>query len=848
MKKRILAFLCILAMLSSMLVVSTSAETATEGMAFSTSENYTMDKVLTKAPLTYEAVIKLTKGYTDRGGVIVGNYKDGSTQCFSFEINTNGQPRLYTITSGTKVETTFADVNVATGEYLHLAIVVDTSASKAHCYVDGVLKQSKDFKNFTAEAPVNPLRVGSDIRPSGSPYFKGNIRSVAVYSAARNGTQVAADASALDRNDATLMAAYDLVGVDKGANVSDLSQNAVTLVYSNEFTGKGGMTFDGNTMYVAKKAYDKVPATFEAWVYMPKSMGGRGGVILGNYGGTVPCFSFELEANGAPRLYYRYKDETLYDKKFTDLDVRTGDWAHLALTLDGEAKELKCYINGELKKTVTDVPAIDAAALENAIGLGCDLRNKNEQYFKGALKSVTVYSTVRTATEIAADMTAVDVNNEALLAHYDLSSVAKGEDIEDCGKGGYDMLCGSRWMSEKTAVTDYAYSFCVVGDTQKVTYYDSDNLHHVYDWIVANKESKKIEYVFGLGDITEKSTDGEWELARTEFRKLDGTVPYSLVRGNHDGSAQMNKFTTYSYMSQFIKNGGFYIENKLDNTWRTIKIGDVNYLMMVLDYGASDSVLAWASEVIKAHPNHRVIITTHAYLYRDGTTLDEGDVVPPTSDSKNTADPSNINNGDHMWNELISKHENIFLVMSGHDPSENVIVSQVEGENGNIVTQMLIDPQGVDDQLRNAGEECSGMITMLYFSEDGKTVTVETYSTIKDRYFKPNNQFSISVPEYVNDGEPDGDGGNSGDNNGDNNGGNTDGNGQEEGTGNGGNDDTQNADTGSVVDSETSDVTTDTDVKGDPENDNIGVVIGISASVFVVAIAILAIIFIFKKK
>ena len=189
-------------------------------------------------------------------------------------------------------------------------------------------------------------------------------------------------------------------------------------------------------------------------------------------------------------------------------------------------------------------------------------------------------------------------------------------------------------------------------------------------------------------------------------------------------------------MSQF---DGFYEENSVLNTYRYFEIETTKYLMITLDYGASDDVLNWAGDIIKANKDRKVIITTHAYLYRDGTTLDQGDVCPPATNG-------GYNNGDHMWDKLISKYENIYLVMSGHDPCANVVVTQTEGVNGNVVTQILTDHQGID-----ANSAPTGMVTMLYFMADG-SIEVETYSTIQERYYLEENQFTIEKTEhkYVN--------------------------------------------------------------------------------------------------
>ena len=250
--------------------------------------------------------------------------------------------------------------------------------------------------------------------------------------------------------------------------------------------------------------------------------------------------------------------------------------------------------------------------------------------------------------------------------------------------------------------------------------------------MLGNVESKKIKFVLGLGDITDDNTTAEWELARKNITRMNGVVPYSLVRGNHDGAANMNKYFPISEYKDVL--GGVYLQNTIINSWQELVVGETKYLIFTLDYGANDAILNWADKIIAAHPEHNVIITTHAYLFRDGTTLDAGDVVPPSNKG------ATYNNGDHMWDKLIKKHENIVLVLSGHDPCDNVVATQTKGDHGNVVTQMLVDPQGVDKAQGGVG-----MVTMLYFSEDGKTMQVETYSTDRKAFYLEENQFTLTI-------------------------------------------------------------------------------------------------------
>ena len=490
-----------------------------------------------------------------------------------------------------------------------------------------------------------------------------------------------------------------------------------------------GLKFESKYIYEATKKTDRTPATFEAWIKLPQSAAsGRGGVIWGNYGdSTSPVINFEIHNNGNPRLYWLGRTSSdLADCKFTDVNVCTGEWLHLSIVRDKSKGRLFCYVNGE---QVSSMPlsthaANDMICVEPFV-VGGDLRDGNGQYFKGSIRSVAIYDSARTANDIKNDMTAPEIN-KSLISYYELSS-----GLNDLSGNGYDLTKRSSivWISQSKheAVTDFDYTFAVVGDTQTVSYNHSDKFHLIYDWIISNKEKKNIKFVMGLGDITEKSLDSEWNTAMTNILRLkDEDIPFSLVRGNHDTTASFNKYYSYSEFSSSVS--GAFEENML-NTWQKFSVGNRKYIVFALDFGPNNAVLNWASKIIESHPDHNVIITTHAYLYRDGTTLDATDLYPPSG-----------NTGDHIWTKLIKKYENIVLVISGHDPVGRIIMAQDKGDNGNVVTQMLVDFQHED--LNQGG---LGIVTLLHFSEGSDEIQVETFSTIKKQYYKLCNQFTFTL-------------------------------------------------------------------------------------------------------
>lgn len=735
--RRFVSVVLVIATLMSLCSLCVTAAEERGGAVFEVDELYRSKSPLPEVPRTFESWVKVEKGAASSElGVICGNYKNSTTPSYGMEVRENGNPFIWWGYggNGTNQRISFDKVDLRTGEWTFVSITcTPTSAS---CYINGELRQtmSIDAKDLPM-AQTGSLCIGGDLRSGNKRYLKSStVSSVAVFSDIRTADEIKADMAKVDLADPALLVCYDLSPADT-TRLKDLSPKGNDLTYSgklletpSEDTEKGGMTFNTDAYKLVKKI-DVAIKTLETTVYFPKSMpiSERGGVIIGNYNSNLPCVNFEVYSDGSPRVYIKDSSNTTYNYVFDKINVYNGEWTHIAVVKES-ASTLSCYINGELKQTITkaspDVITTDVHVL------GGDQRSGNSQYFKGRIKNVALYSDARTADEIKSDVTAPA--KDGLICSFELEGQNGASLIEDKSGNGYNAKLNSHYFTDKAPLDDYAYSFAVIGDTQILAVTYPEKFTALYDWVLGNVESKKIKLVLGLGDITDDNTTAEWELARRNITRMNGVVPYSLVRGNHDGAANMNKYFPISEYKDVL--GGVYLQNTIINSWQELVVGETKYLIFTLDYGANDAILNWADKIIAAHPEHNVIITTHAYLFRDGTTLDAGDVVPPSNKG------ATYNNGDHMWDKLIKKHENIVLVLSGHDPCDNVVATQTKGDHGNVVTQMLVDPQGVDKAQGGVG-----MVTMLYFSEDGKTMQVETYSTDRKAFYLEENQFTLTI-------------------------------------------------------------------------------------------------------
>ena len=503
-----------------------------------------------------------------------------------------------------------------------------------------------------------------------------------------------------------------------------------------------------NTVYAADVYYKSNGAlnvsegarSFSTFVYLPETFNTastrRAGVILGNYSGSGTCFNLEVKNNGNPRIYHVGAKGSL--DWTVNANIQTGDFAHLVFTIDADGNGV-CYINGEVVGTKTGITTFDPSIINAEFFIGGDKRSGNTNYFKGRIGEIAIYSDVLTPNEVSAITAAGTAKGtDGLAAFYDVSGTSAGGSVVDEAGANAKFEPYTTFFNDSD-VAPYEYSFAVVGDTQSLTRSYSGDFPKIYDWILANKTSKNIQYVFGLGDITDGDTDAEWLLAEKNISKLNGNIAYSLTRGNHDSPEKMDAhFANETYMSQF---GGFFddgddstYEGKTANSWRTFKAGNTDYLFVTLDFMSSTigetngipntelsvekqaEILAWAKAIIDAHPDHKVIISTHNYVQANGSVT-----------------------GSHaIESELVAKCPNVYMVLGGHISSDTIIVNKTTYDAGHTVTSLLIDPQQSD--LNHGG---LGLVAMLYFHADG-SVSVQYYSTVRDQYFLRANQFTLN--------------------------------------------------------------------------------------------------------
>lgn len=754
-----------------------------EGMTFSMSNKYTEKYQSSIFPHTVEAMIKLPVGETGNKAII-GNYAPDTGRPSTYQLRTvNGVPRLVLYTpSGTDLEYRFTNLTadeLCTGEYEHLTFVMDTDAREFRVYLNGVLEDTVKFNkpqtmnlteseldalNFDFNL-ARPLIVGRNYATTekyGYP-FTGEIKSIVTYSDARTSDEILAD-MIYPEADGNLLGYYVFEGIGARKHVTDLSSarndimasDGDSTMYSTETTG---MVFDNQYFYETYSKFDTTPLTFEAVVKLPSTgNGGSDKVIIGNYYCPTSANTLNFEIKGTvchPEIYVidRYGDEYVFT--FDKVTASTDYWEHIAITFDKEAGYAYCYQNGLLMQTLEyngELDNIDWNDCKYPHILGGDWQSADFGKFNRRMMYTALFTSTRSAEQIFIDARdGIDTSDEDLYVYYDcMAATADGnkkpEVITDGKDGKYDAhYFHPFYDKEDKDPSSYDYSFVVVGDTQLINERYADIYAGLYDWIIANADAKKIEFVLGLGDICQNDIDAEWERAAAALSKLrDAGIPQSIVCGSyHDSIPQYNKYLPYKDYVDAYKGQieyGFYDNGKgelsLANAYHLFTVGETKYMVLTLDFGPGTAIVNWANEVIAAHPDYNVIVTTHGYLYLDGTHFSTYDYPSPDSTGKKDA-----HNGDELWDALIRKHENIVMTLSGHAALDRIVKTVSYGDHGNRIVEMLINPQETDTNYKG-----TGLVAMLYFSDGGKKVDLEYYSTAKLQYFYEQNQFSFDMP------------------------------------------------------------------------------------------------------
>jgi predicted phosphodiesterase len=301
-----------------------------------------------------------------------------------------------------------------------------------------------------------------------------------------------------------------------------------------------------------------------------------------------------------------------------------------------------------------------------------------------------------------------------------------------------------------------AFTFAVLPDTQHYSEKFPETYLAQTRWIVEQKERRRIAGVFHLGDITNRSTPVEWENARRAMTVLENAgMPYCVIPGNHDYSAKgeckdrttlLNDYFRVADLRKLPHWGGNYDKEpeRLENNFQLMEAARRKFLILGLEFGPREDVVRWANEVAAAHPDREIILLTHAFIYFDDTRYDwkkqgKKQIWNPHSYgiAKSTGD--DVNDGEELWEKLVSKHENFILTLNGHVLRDGLGRFVSNTPHGRAIPQVL-----VNFQMRPKGGD--GWLRLIEMRPDGSAQTYDYSPTRQQRNESKQNQFAMMLP------------------------------------------------------------------------------------------------------
>jgi len=298
------------------------------------------------------------------------------------------------------------------------------------------------------------------------------------------------------------------------------------------------------------------------------------------------------------------------------------------------------------------------------------------------------------------------------------------------------------------------FTVALLPDTQFYCERHPQILHAQTRWLAEHAAERRIAFALHLGDVTNRNSVEQWGVARDAFARLGNELPYAMALGNHDlgpgGEAgdRSSRYGDFFPPDTVRGRPGFLAAmpaepDRLENSAWRFPGGGRDWLVLVLEFGPREAVLAWAADVLAAHPRLPAILVTHAYLYHDDTRYDwrakerQQDGNPHAYGV--ATQPGGVHDGEQLWQSLVSQHDSIVLVVNGHVGGDGLARLESAGGSGHAGQQML----GTFQRLNTGGD---GWLRLLEFSADGRTIRARDYSPTLDRWNEgPDHDFTIGI-------------------------------------------------------------------------------------------------------
>jgi len=279
------------------------------------------------------------------------------------------------------------------------------------------------------------------------------------------------------------------------------------------------------------------------------------------------------------------------------------------------------------------------------------------------------------------------------------------------------------------------FSIVILPDTQGYT--DASPIAKYGDiyaqqtsWIARQKAAgMNVRFVVSVGDMTDDNAPDQWQIVRGAHATLDSlSIPYNVASGNHDTVVDGLPFRgIYRRTSLLDESLLPYYDGAYDgdyqNNYRLFQTGDNRkFMVLSLEYAPRKDVIDWANRIIQQHRDRLVILMTHSHLdprVRGEMAYTDSEAIDHHLEGRD---------GEEVWQEIGSRHNNIIAILSGHIPGTRSNIRQ--GATGNSVLEVASNFQS--ERVMGTGVQLgNGWLRVLTFDQ-GK-VEISTVNIFAER-------------------------------------------------------------------------------------------------------------------
>lgn len=683
-------------------------------------------------------------------------------------------------------------------EWYHAVAVFDGPNQTAQLYVNGELAGEVETVGsemvFPPDATAHNMTLGADSSKGGAQFYStSSLASARVYSQPLSATQVAAlNVEAFDglRDQQALPvttnpeAGSELTSATEFAvewDNPDVVAEGTTYTLDGEEIAPGdvigpGLNAGEHTIAIEGKTVFGAPIS-ETVTFTSGAIPEDGGTQTGQGEGTVTLSSVSTNPDGGDvtstfragradladggfqglvdavpeTLEFEYTDGTELDGSGDSLTAGKGQIAFQRFDVEvGEATEgqaVRWSGNVDPSREVKVMAWNTATQTWDEVASGRGL-NEGELVLSGDI----------TAEHVTGEGTAsVLVTAEDPFADDLPNSIEQSFENPDDFDFSIAHVTDTQYLAEGAA--EDAYS----AEQQAVW---ADAYTDTMEWIVNNAEEHKIDYVAHTGDImenwhtsTERDDEEAYrEIATEEFEFVseaqkildDAQIVNGVLPGNHDNRSGSDVGVDSLYNEYFHPDrydaleqtqgwqdaqASFtpWREGDNENHYDLFTAGGLDFIAVYLGFDVTEEELAWASDVLEQYPDRNAMVMSHAHR------------APSTNPDGRGAGFSH--DGAPVDQSVLQQHDNVFLVLSGHEHGVDIEVRKDVGMENNNIVELLADYQfyevsaeelgltGIDgrspeDMLRFG----SSFFRLLQIDVDNSEMAVDTYSPMLDDF------------------------------------------------------------------------------------------------------------------